>query len=214
MDHATSMYFQRVATGHYAGHAALELNLLHSEGAQTITADFRGQPVVTLLDGLVLDDADTSNHHVLLRRAPLEGHVLFLSHDGETRVVFSSLGALLAAADAALADGIALPELHPALAPVPADQPALNALIQHCVDQDEIEVALALIPSLDLAGHDLLSRLAAHEDFFLAEAVGDEIAKRPDPALATVATLCAAHAHPQARNAGQRALRALRRQGV
>lgn len=211
MDHATSMYFQRVDTGHYAGHDALELNLLHSEAAQTITADFRGHPLVTLLNGLVLDDADTSNHHVLLRRAPLEGHVLFLSHDGETRVVFSSLDALMAAADAALADGIALPGLHPSLAPVPTDQPALKALVRHCVDQDEIEVALALIPSLDLADHDLLSRLAVHEDFFLAEAVADEIVKRPDPALATVATLCAAHAHPQARDAGQRALRALRR---
>lgn len=197
--------------GHYTGHAALELNLLHNDAAIAITADFRWQPVVKLLDGLVLDDADTSNHHVLLQRAPLEGHVLFLSHDGETRVVFSSLDALMAAADAALADGIALPELHPSLAPVPADQPGLSALVQACVDQDEIEVALALIPSLDLADHGLLSHLAVHEDFFLAEAVAAEIAKRPDPTLATIAALCVAHAHPQARNAGHRALRALGR---
>ena len=75
----------------------------------------------------------------------------------------------------------------------------------------EIEVALALIPSLDLTGHGMLARLATHEDFFLAEAVADEIVRRPEPALAAIAALCAAHAHPQASSAGHRALRALGR---
>ena len=57
-----------------------------------------------------------------------------------------------------------------------ADQPALEALLERCIGHDEIEVALALIPSLDLTGHGMLARLATHEDFFLAEAVADEIA--------------------------------------
>ena len=211
MDAATSSYFQRVDAGLYAGHPALELNLLSRDAARALTADLHGHPVVALLDGLVLDDPGTSNHHVLLGCPPLKEHVLFLAHDEATRVVFPSLEAFMAAADAALAGGIALPELHPTHPPVLADQPALEALLERCIGHDEIEVALALIPSLDLTGHGMLARLATHEDFFLAEAVADEIVRRPEPALAAIAALCAAHAHPQASSAGHRALRALGR---
>ena len=204
-------YFAKVETGVYSGLLRLELNLLDRTAAESLTAEFSFHPLVRVLEGLVLDDPDTSNHHVLLRRHPFEGHVLYLVHDDASRIVFSSLAGLIESADRAKAGGLALPDLHPRVSPLALDQGAVSGLVHRLVEgsEEELDVALALIPSMDLSDMDLLAKLAAHPDFFVAEAVADQIAGRPSSALRQVALLCSKHPHFQAAAAGERALRAI-----
>jgi hypothetical protein len=129
-------------------------------------------------------DADTSNHHLLLTRSPLAASVLFLSHDGDTRVVFDSASAFLEAVRKARDSGLDVPELHPACSPAVQDQAALSTFIRGLLDAADLgDAVVALVPSMDLQDADLLRRLAQDEDFHLGEAVGIEIGKRPSPAL-------------------------------
>jgi hypothetical protein len=129
-------------------------------------------------------DADTSNHHLLLTCSPLAASVLFLSHDGDTRVVFNSASAFLEAVRKARDSGLDVPELHPACSPVAQDQAALSTFIRGLLDAADLgDAVVALVPSMDLQDADLLRRLAQDEDFHLGEAVGIEIGKRPSPAL-------------------------------
>jgi len=210
MAHEVDRYFAHIASGTYADVDDLQLNLLGRTEAELFSEDFEFHPVVMVLDALVLDDPGTSNHHVLLGRSPLEGQVLYLMHDGESRVVFASLEEFLAAADRALAENLVLPEIHPVISPRPADQECLRELVDTLLAGDEIEVVLALIPSLELDDATQLRQLVAHEDFLLGEMVALEIIKRPDALLQELAGLCAAHPHPQVARAGERALRAIR----
>lgn len=187
--------------------------LLDAAAAVDLTRDFRGfHPVVRALDGVILDDEDTSDHHVYLARPPLAGMVLFLAHDGGTRVVFPSLETYRAAAGRARESGGWITDVHPAAAPLGPDQPALGALVTALLDRyddDAGAVVTAVLPSLDLRDVQLLARLATHEDFYLGEAVADEITRRPRPDLAEAARLCASHPHGQVAEAGARAVRAV-----
>ncbi|HST60213.1 MAG TPA: hypothetical protein VLK84_16015 [Longimicrobium sp.] len=195
-------------------HGAPVPALLDTRAAADLTLDFREfNPVVRVLGGVILDDEDTSDHHVYVAQPPLAGMVLFLAHDDDTRVVFPSLQAYLAAArDARESDGW-ISDFHPAESPRAADQPALGALItgllENYDDEDTGSILTALIPSLDLSDLNLLSRLASHEDFYLGEAVANEITRRPASRLTAVARLCASHPHGQVADAGARALRAI-----
>jgi hypothetical protein len=191
-----------------------ELGLLSKEDATELTEDLGGQPIVDTLQGFALDDPDTSDHHLLLGKAPLEGCVLFLAHDGASRVVFDSLQSFLQAAREAGEQGEELRDLHPEGSPVAGDQHALGALMNDLLDDGTLtDVVVALIPSLDLLDLALLERLAKDEDFFLGEAVAVEIGRRPTKALAPIAQLCAAHPHPQVADAGKRALGWIERSG-
>lgn len=183
-----------------------ELGLLSREDATTLTEDLAGQSIVDTLQGFALDDPDTSDHHLLLGKAPLQGSVLFLSHDGTSRVVFDSLKSFLQAAREAGDQGDELRDLHPEGSPVAGDQRGLSALVNDLLDDGTLtDVVVALMPSLDLLDLALLERLARDGDFFLGEAVAVEIARRPTKALVPIAQLCAAHPHPQVGAAGKRA---------
>ncbi|MGJ7528208.1 hypothetical protein [Variovorax sp. GB1P17] len=194
-------YFEEIDAPLFA-----ELGLLPREEATELTESLSGHPLVETLQGFALDDPDTSDHHLLLGRAPLEGCVLFLAHDGQSRVVFDSLDSFLQAAREAGEQGDELRDLHPEGSPVASDQRALSALINDLLDDGTLtDVVVALIPSLDLLDLALLERLANDEDFFLGEAVAVEIARRPTQALALIAQMCAAHPHTQVAQAGKRA---------
>ncbi|ESK55708.1 MAG: hypothetical protein RR061_09790 [Muribaculaceae bacterium] len=204
-------YFDVISTGNYSNLHQIDLNLLELAASESLTEDFLFHPLIHTFDGLVLDDADTSNHHILLRRSPFEGYILYLSHDDRSKIVFSSLVELLHAADEAKITNKPLSELHPLVSPHEMEQKALSYLVRSLVKEtdDDIEIALALIPSMDLLDIELLTELAKHDDFFVAEIVGDEIAKRPFLALQQVALLCSQHPHSQAAKAGVRALQAI-----
>lgn len=202
-------YFAAVAAGDYSAHASLELNLLDEASSKALTEQFGFHPVVSFLDGFVLDDCESSNHHILVRRHPLHGQILYLAHDGESRVVYESLSAMLAAADRARLCGIALSETHPEISPRAEDQEALSNMIRELLADEEIELVLMLVPSMNLKNEELLSELASHDNFYVVEALAEQIAKRPSEDLREIAQRCAAHPHPQAADAGLRAVRAL-----
>lgn len=188
--------------------------LLLPESVMAQTELFAYHPIIQQLGGYVLDDADTSNQHLLLTTPPLAGSVFFLSHDGDTRVVFDSASAFLEAVRTARDRGMDVPDLHPALSPPATDQLGLGVFIRSLLETgDSTELVVALVPSLDLRDTALLVQLADDEDFYLGEAVALEIGKRPSTELLPIAERCAAHPHTQVAQAGERAvgkIRALR----
>jgi hypothetical protein len=181
--------------------------------AETVVAQsklFAFHPVVQELHGYVLDDENTSNHHFLITAEPLAGSVYFLSHDGDSRVVFESAADFLGAVLKAKTEGLSASDLHPHLSPVANDQLALAKFIHELLGRVFNDLVVSLVPSLDLEDLSLLQRLASDADFFLGEAVAMEIEKRPSKALLSVATTCADHSHPQVSIAGSRAVRRIR----
>src|SRR5690606_3366007 len=154
------------------------------------TNDFRDfHPLVQLLAGVVLDDPNTSNHHVYLSAPPCEGAVLFLDHDGDSRIVFSTLAAYVDAARRSLSDRPDLRSFHPDNGILIANQDGLNRLIADLYDEQEddgTDVILALIPSLELIDLALLQRMANDRDFYVAQAIGDAIALRPRSELQSI----------------------------
>lgn len=198
-------YFSLVEAGQFAASWPNELNLLTHVDAEELTRKFCGHPMIDRLDGLVLDDPNTSNHHVLLRCPPLAGQILFLAHDDDSRVVFSSLQEFIDSARQVQIQDAPLTTFHPAIAPLAPNPIELAVLIRQLMADELVDVALCLIPSLDLSDTSLLIELAAHDDFFVAEAVAKAILARPSRALMAVATQCAMHEHPQAARAGRAA---------
>jgi len=168
---------------------------------------FAFHPAVQALHGYVLDDENTSNHHFLITVEPLAGSVFFLSHDGDSRVVYESAASFLDAVRTAQAEGLPVSDLHPRLSPVARDQMALANFIHALLRQESNDLVASLVPSLDLEDLSLLQLLASDADFFLGEAVAMEIEKRPSKALLPIAVTCANHVHPQVSVAGSRALR-------
>lgn len=170
---------------------------------------FAFHPVVQELRGYVLDDENTSNHHLLITVEPLAGSVFFLSHDDDSRVVFESTADFLDAVGKAEAEGLSVADLHPRLSPVAKDQIALAKFIHELLRRECNDLVVYLVPSLDLEDLSLLQLLANDDDFFLGEAVAIEIEKRPSKALLPVAAICADHGHPQVSSRGLRAVRCI-----
>lgn len=168
---------------------------------------FAFHPAVQELHGYVLDDENTSNHHFLITVEPLAGSVFFLSHDGDSRVVFESAADFLESVRKAEAAGLSVTDIHPRLSPVAKNQTALAKFIHELLRRECTDLVVSLVPSMDLEDLSLLQLLANDADFFLGEAVAMEIDKRPSKALLPVAVTCATHVHPQVSVAGSRAVR-------
>ena len=205
-------YFSRVDGGGYAHQYKNEVNLFSQDQAKAESQLFDGLYVIDLLGGVILDDPNTSNHHVFATRSPLAGQVFYLSHDGESRIVFDSLADFVAAADDALQEGLWLSEMHPGISPVCHDQAGLSELIRTlCAsdDPDHEAMAVSLMPSLDLRDKELLNELADSDNFFIVEAIAEEIQKRPQLDLLVIAERCRQHPHEQAARAGEAAVFAI-----
>ena len=210
-----SQYFQQVSDRHFSGREDLELHLLPVVESLQWTQVFReSHPIINALGGVILDNANTSNHHIYLSAEACAGAVLYLDHDGDSRIVFSSLVEFVDAVEVAIANGRSLPSLHPKAAVLLPNQAGLSDLISR-FDQGRnhiegaSEVIVAIIPSLSLTNIEQLTRLANDPDFFIAEAVGYAIASRPGLDLESVAWKCQQHSHPQASQAGMRAMKSI-----
>lgn len=200
-------YFHQLSDGDYSQTA-----LLSPIAVQEYSDEFSFHPAVQLLGGYVIDELDTSNHHLLITTGPLAGSVYYLSHDDDSRVVFATASDFLAAVLHAQETGQDSCDLHPALSPLANDQSALSQLITGLLDSgdDEAEELLpSLLPSADLNDLALLQRLASSDNFYLAEALANEIIKRPAAHLLPIAQLCAAHAHSQVSGVGVKAVRSI-----
>jgi len=208
-------YFTRIADGSFSDHDDVEVNLLPIAEAVRWTNDFRDfHPLVQTLGGVILDDPNTSNHHVYLSQPVFNGAVLFLDHDGDSRIVFRNLPEFLDAARRSIADEVELRTCHPKGGILIDDQTGLNRLIAELYDEnndgDGTDVVLALISSSNLIADGLYERMANDDDFYIAEAIGDTIAHRPRPTLESLAMVCRNHSHPQASRAGERAMAAIK----
>ncbi|PXA99527.1 hypothetical protein DMC47_02850 [Nostoc sp. 3335mG] len=160
-------------------------------------------PMVRHLQGIILDDPGTSDHHASLCRDPFKGAVMYLAHDGESRIVFDGMDSFLKAARDAAERKEAVYEQHPKRSWIVNDQAALKDLITSLQSgADGEDIVPALVPSLDLSDTDFLATLVSGHDLYVPEAVGREIAARPTPPLMAIAKLCEEHRHPVVRNAG------------
>src|SRR5947207_1119555 len=128
-------YFDYIDDGSLSSLFEFELNLLPVSRAIGLTAQFRQfHPIVRALNGFVLDDGNTSDHHVYLAAAPLMGAILFLSHDRDSRVVYPSLNDFLRAAETTKNVGRRFSEIHPLHSPVPSNQAALSEFVLRQLD--------------------------------------------------------------------------------
>ena len=200
-------YFHQLSDGDYSQTA-----LLSPIAVQEYSDEFAFHPAVQQLGGFVVDELDTSNHHLLIATGPLAGSVYYLSHDDDSRVVFACTSDFLAAVLAAHETEQEITDLHPALSPLANDQRALSDLMTALLDaeEDSAEALLpSLLPSSDLTDLALLQRLATSDNFYLGEALANEIIKRPSAHLLPVAQLCAAHTHSQVSSMGTKAVRSI-----
>ncbi|WP_442679759.1 hypothetical protein ACSBM8_00710 [Sphingomonas sp. ASY06-1R] len=199
-----SAYFHTLGTWLDAGP---ELGLLNEAAAIALTREFRSfHPVVQGLHGILLDDPDTSNHHVLLGHEAVSGAIFYLAHDGDSRIVFDGLDSFLAAAREAAASGTAIEDQHPDHACILRDQPALESLIASLRPTPHYEdTAPVLIASLDLTDVEFLSALVRDPDVYVAEAVLRAIAARPSATLLPIVDAGARHDHVMVRNAADAA---------
>lgn len=199
---------------HFEGVAAAEVHppLLSLAEAIATTEEFRAFHDLAAALGLVfLDDENTSNYHAYITTGPLAGNVLYLSHDGQTRVVFPSLADYMDAVRSAQVQNVGLYEFHPQV-PVPAhNQSLLAERIDTLIEEDDEAELLVLIASWDGSHHSLLDKLIRHRNFFVAEAAGDAMANAPRPELLPYARVLSEHDHSQAANAGRRAVAAIQR---
>lgn len=186
------------------------VNLLGPKECLTLSKSLRSfHPVAERLGGIVLDDPDTSNHHLLLTVGPCAGAVLYLDHDGDTRIVYADLASFREAAQQAMEEESFLGDLQEPGGVMLKDQPQLSALVAELLEEESEEssaVILALLPSLNLSNKALLMKLASSSDFFVVEALAMAIALRPKKLLKPIAELCAKHKHPQVARAGKQAL--------
>lgn len=202
-----------------ADHSDPVVGLLPLADALAMSVNFHTfHPLAEALGLVVMDDANTSNHHCYMTRGPLAGSILYLAHDGDTAVAYARLGDYLRAVTTARETGVSLDEqyhVQDRTTCVAAPDQALLATTIHgliSTDNDETAVAqlLVYISALDLSDVALLEALARHSDMYVVEAVGNAIASRPRPELLAVAELVTRHEVVQVANAGRRAIAAIR----
>lgn len=197
-------YFQQVS-GWEEGCQAL--GLFTSPDAIAQTEQFRSfHPLVQALQGIIVDDPGTSSHHFVIGCAALRGAVLYLTHDGDSRIVYADIDAFLAAARQACAAGDMLEDVAPGEAWQATDQAALQQFCQHFLaTQDAEDVLPALIPSMDLSDVPALALLVRDEDLYVPEAICRQIAARPARQLMPLVERCETHPHVMVQQAAARA---------
>ena len=204
-------YFARPLDPANTGREDIDLNLLGSAASGELTAELSDCPAIWFLGGIVLDDANLSNYHVYLTRAPFTGAILFWQHDDQHYVAFKSLADFLDAVEVAKDEEESLHSSHAYGARL-ADQAGLVHFIHDMLDggtEEHFQLAHIAMSCLDPMDVDLMSLLVEHPYFFFAESVGSYIAEHPHPSLRPLALRCAAHSHHQVKWAGDKALAAI-----
>ncbi len=186
---------------------AQTFGLLAAQSVLQKTLEFRSfHSLVRGLEGIVLDDPGTSDHHVILCVSAVRGAVLYLSHDGTTRIVFKDLDSFWEAINRAADKDEFVEDEHPTMAWVAQDQAGLQGLISKLrSDPAYEEIGPALVPSLSLEDTDFLMGLVDQNSVYIPEAVCREVEARPAAHLLPLIERAEAHPHWMVRNAAIRA---------
>ncbi len=167
-------------------------------------------PLCESLRMIALDDANTSNVHCYVPELPIPGSVFYLCHDGDSRIVFASLREYLDAADLALNSDGWITDYHSTTPLLSPHQPELNNLIKEVRDQADGSTVAPLIAASDLQDFALMAELAQDSDFYLGEAIAEQIQALRDISLLPLAEICAKHPHIQVNRRGKAAVKMLR----
>ena len=131
-------YFDRIAGGGFSDLEQHGINFLPPSQVAELTHKFRGfHPLIQLTNAIVLDDANTSNYHCYVPALPIPESVVYLNHDGDTRVVFNSLDGLVDAADKAKQCDGWLEDSHFEISPLSDQQAQLNQCIGELFSRDD-----------------------------------------------------------------------------
>lgn len=206
-------YFNTVEKGDFADHESAEVNLLPPAACVDLTEEFcEFHPLFEaeeLFELLILDDANTSNHHCYAFSLPYPGAVIYFPHDGTTQIAFRSLGDYLDAARQAIATGQFLTEFHTKEVILCPDQASLNEVIRQGFEAGDEEPVWLLIQSSDLHDTDLMLQMVHDGNFYFAETIANRIVARPSANMLSIAKACAEHHVEQVKRPGKLALDAV-----
>ncbi|PHQ31407.1 hypothetical protein CEE69_31305 [Rhodopirellula bahusiensis] len=205
-------YFQRVDDGDFAGDEQTEVNLLPPSECIALTEDLDCHPLFDCPEGanfLVLDDANTSDHHCYALDFPYPGCVIFVPHGDKVRVVFRNLVEYVKACETAIETDTSLRDYHRTDVLLHPDQSRLNQTLSSLLTDGEEELLYLLVGASDLADATLVNGFLASDDFCLRAAVADRIAAGPHFKLLDYAKRCATDRHANVWRPGKRALGAI-----
>ena len=204
--------------GHFAGDhfptdLELSINILRLPSAIEYTAGIHRHTILGVPFGLVaLEDANNSNPYCYVTKGPTRGSVMYLCHDGDSRIAFSSLRDFMAAIETAITNRTWIDDLPRDETLAGLDRIAIVGHATRLAEADgaaeEICVLVPLIPTTEVG---LMNILSQHTDFFVREAVAERLAANPNVALLAAAERLAADQHPQVARPGKRALSAVNR---
>ncbi|PQO47839.1 hypothetical protein [Blastopirellula marina] len=206
-------YYLQVIRNDLVAKSASAVGLFDPQTCIDTTVNFRSfHPVVSELELLALDDANTSDTHFYSPGMPLPGSVFYLCHDGDSRFVFPNLASYLAAVEETIATGGFVTDHHPDARIYAPDQEQLTQAIRSQYNGESYDelVLVTLIKTSTLSDVDLFSEIATDVDFYLGEAIAEQILAQPSMNLLPVAEACAQHKHPQVSKPGKKAIRAIR----
>lgn len=192
----------------------LMINVLDEDACVRWSQDLQSTSVGRRLALYALDDANDSNPYCYIGAGVAAGMVVHFNHDPEPRIEFDSMAAFEAFLRSLRDNGEELGTIDVA-SPAHPDQTALAAALRELMrddDADDAEFLLCLyLPLLRGEHSTLLADLGVYDNFFVREALADVIGTGSLPGSDALLQALAADAHPQVRNAAQRAAKALRR---
>ncbi|QDV88812.1 hypothetical protein [Planctomycetes bacterium TBK1r] len=206
-------YFELLQSDRLSGDRVTEVDLLDPVDSVDMTEEFDYHPLFESpekLQLLVLDDANTSNHHCLAADLPYPGCVIYLPHDDSERIVFRNLIEFYKAAETAIATELPITDFHRTAAPSSPDQTRLRDAISAALHDGDGPALHLLLQAYDLHDDSLVSRMMDAEDFCLRETIAERIASHPRATLLHHAQRCADDPHPNVWRPGVKALAAVK----
>lgn len=190
----------------------LMINVLDEDACLRRSQDLQSMSVGRRLALYALDDANDSNPYCYIGAGVAAGMVVHFNHDPEPRIEFDSVMAFEAFLRSLRDNGEELGTIDVA-SPAHPDQTALAAALRELMQgDDDAEFLLCLyLPLLRGEHAALLTDLSVYDNFFVREALADVIGAGSLPGSDALLQSLTADAHPQVRNAAQRAAKALRR---
>ncbi len=206
-------YFSNVVGSECQNRLDVEVNLLPFERCVEVTEDFATfHPLFQapeLVQFLILDDANTSDHHCFVFDLPIAGAVLYLPHDDERRIAFQNLDDFSQAIQSAIRTGCRLTDFHTQDTLLATNQSVLNAAIRRGIDTNDFELASLLIQASDLNDLELLLTIARHPDWAYAEEIAKRIIAKPGLHMGRIAEEIAKHEIDRVSERGSQAVRSI-----